>query len=110
LLLSKFLATMVLTLSFITLSGLAAITTQLIRRHPIEIQPYLLTCSIILIPGVVFLAAVSVMLNVLLRSKYVVYAASIGIGGALFYLYSIGFNHWSYNPVLYHLWNYADLV
>jgi hypothetical protein len=56
LLLSKFLATLVLTLSFITLTGVVAITTQLIRRHPIEIQPYLFTYSIILIPGVVFLA------------------------------------------------------
>jgi ABC-2 type transport system permease protein len=107
---SKFLATLVLTLSFITLTGVVSITTQLIRRHPIEIQPYLFTYSIILIPGVVFLAAFSVMLNVLLRNKYLAYATSIGIGGALFYLYSAGSNHWSYNPVFYHLWNYADLT
>ncbi len=110
LLLSKFLATLGLTLSFITLTGTAAITTQLIRGHPIEIQPYLLTYSIILIPGVFFLAAFSVMSNVLLRNKYLAYAVSIGIGGALFYLYSIGSNHWSYNPLLYHLWAYADLT
>src|SRR6185369_8532353 len=110
LLLSKFLATLVLTLSFITLTGVVAIVTQLIRRHPIEIQPYLLTYSIILIPGAVFLAAFSVMLNVLLRNKYLVYAMSTGIGGALFYLYSVGSNHWSYNPLFYHLWNYADLI
>jgi len=110
LLLSKFLATLVLTFSFTTLTGFAAITTQLVRRHPIEIQPYLLTYLIILIPGVVFLAAFSVMSNVLLRNKYLVYATSIGIGGALFYLYSIGSNHWSYNPVLYQLWSYADLT
>jgi len=110
LLLSKFMATLVLTLSFITLTGGVAITTQLIRRHPIEIQPYLLTYSIILIPGVVFLAAFSVMLNLLLRNKYLVYATTTGIGGALFYLYGVGSNHWSYNPLLYHLWNYADLT
>jgi len=110
LLLSKFLATLALTLSFIMLTGVAAIATQLIRRHPIEIQPYLLTYSIILVPGVVFLAAFSVMLNVLLRNKYFAYAMSIGMGGALFYLYSIGSNHWSFNPLLYHLWNYADLT
>jgi ABC-type transport system involved in multi-copper enzyme maturation permease subunit len=110
LLLSKFLATLGLTFSFITLSGLAAITAQLIRRHPIEIQPYLLTYSIVLIPAVVFMAAFSVMLNVLLRNKYLVYAVSIGIGSALFYLYGIGYNRWPYNPVLYHLWNYADLA
>jgi ABC-type transport system involved in multi-copper enzyme maturation permease subunit len=110
LLLSKFLATLVLTLSFITLSGLAAIITQLIRRHPIEIQPYLLTYSIILIPGVVFLAAVSVMLNVVLRNKYLVYATSIALASALFYLYGVGHNHWLYNPLAYRLWSYADLT
>jgi ABC-2 type transport system permease protein len=107
---SKFLATLVLMVSFITLTGVVAITTQLIRRHPIEIQPYLFTYSIILIPGVVFLTALSVMLNVLLRNKYLVYATSIGIGGALFYLYSVGYNHWSYNPLFYHLWSFADLT
>lgn len=110
LLLSKFLATLALTLSFITLTGVVAITTQLIRGHPIEIQPYLVTYSLILIPGVVFLAAFSVMFNVLLRNKYLAYAMSIGISSALFYLYSIGYNHWSYNPLIYHLWNYADLT
>jgi ABC-type transport system involved in multi-copper enzyme maturation permease subunit len=110
LLLSKFLATLVLTLSFITLTGVVAITTQLIRGHPIGIQPYLVTYSLILIPGVVFLAAFAVMFNVLLRNKYLAYAMSIGIGSALFYLYSIGYNHWSYNPLFYHLWNYADLT
>jgi ABC-2 type transport system permease protein len=110
LLLSKFLATLALTLSFITLTGVSAITAQFLRGHPVELKPYLLTYAIILIPSVVFLAAVSVMLNVLLRNKYLAYAMSIGIGGALFYLYSIGHNHWSFNPVLYRLWNYADLA
>ena len=110
LLLSKFLATLALTISFITLTGLAAIVAQLIRRHPIEIQPYLLSYSTILIPGVIFLSAISVMLNVLLRNKYLVYALSIGAGGALFYLYSTGANHWSYNPMLYNLWSYAELT
>ena len=110
LLLSKFLATLGLTLSFITLTGFAAFTTQLIRRHPIEIQTYLLTYSIVLIPGVVFLAAGSVMLNVLLRNKYLVYATSIALGSALFYLYGIGHNHWLYNPLAFRLWTYADLI
>ena len=110
LLLSKFLATLGLTLSFITLTGFAALTTQLIRRHPIEIQTYLLTYSIVLIPGVVFLAAGSVMFNVLLRNKYLVYATSIALGSALFYLYGIGHNHWLYNPLAYRLWTYADLI
>ena len=110
LLLSKFCATLVLTLSLITLVGVAAIATQFLRGHyPIEPQPYLLTYSVILIPGVVFLSAGAVMFNVVLRDKYLAYAVSIGLGGALFYLYSIGYNHWLYNPLLYHLGKYGEL-
>ncbi|PYS70725.1 MAG: hypothetical protein DMF73_12270, partial [Acidobacteria bacterium] len=49
-------------------------------------------------------------LNVVLREKYVTYAVSIGIGAAMFYLYSTGYLHWLYNPLFYHLGKYADLV
>jgi branched-subunit amino acid ABC-type transport system permease component len=28
----------------------------------------------------------------------------------LFYLYSNGYNHWLYNPVLYRLWSYGYLA
>jgi len=31
-------------------------------------------------------------------------------GAGLFYLYGQGYNHWLYNPMLYQLWNYADLT
>jgi len=49
-------------------------------------------------------------LSILLRDKYLAYAVSIGTGAGLFYLYSQGFNHWLYNPVLYQLWSYSDLT
>jgi ABC-type transport system involved in multi-copper enzyme maturation permease subunit len=111
LLLSKFLATLSLTISLMVLVGLTAITIQLIRGHsPIEIQPFLITYSVILLPGIVFLASMSVGLNVLLRNKYLVYMVSIGAGAGLFYLYSTGYNHWLYNPLLYQLWKYVDLT
>jgi ABC-type transport system involved in multi-copper enzyme maturation permease subunit len=111
LLLSKFLATLLLTLSLIVLVGLTAIVIQFLRGHtPVDIQAYLITYSVILLPSVVFLTGVSVALNVLLRDKYLSYAVSIGTGGGLFYLYGVGYNHWLYNPLLYHLWNYDDLT
>jgi ABC-type transport system involved in multi-copper enzyme maturation permease subunit len=111
LLLSKFFATLLLTLSLIAFVGLAAIVIQLLRGHyPVEILPYLITYSVILLPSVIFLAGVSLALNVVLRDKYLAYVVSIGMGGGLFYLYSIGYNHWLYNPLLYHLWKYADLA
>jgi ABC-2 type transport system permease protein len=111
LLLSKFLTTILLTFSLLVLVGLSAIVIQFLRGHtPVEIQTYLITYSVILLPGMFFMTGVSVMLNVLLRDKYLAYAVSIGTGGGLFYLYSQGYNHWLYNPLLYQLWNYSDLT
>jgi len=109
LLLSKFLATLALSVSLMILVGAAAITTQLLRGHPLELRPYLLTYSVILVPAAIFVSALSVMLNVLLRDKYFAYAVSIGTGAALFYLYSTGHNHWLFNPFLHRLWTYAGL-
>ena len=111
LLLSKFLATLSLTLSLTVLVGLTAIVIQFLRGHtPVEIQAYFITYSVILLPGMFFVSGVSVVLNVLLRDKYLAYAVSIGSGAGLFYLYSQGHNHWLYNPLLYQLWKYADLT
>ena len=111
LLLSKFLATVLLALSLLVLVGVTAIVIQIIRGHAaIEIQPFLITYSVILLPSLLFLTALSVALNVVLRNKYLVYMISIGTAAGLFYLYSIGYNHWLYNPLLYQLWNYADLT
>jgi ABC-type transport system involved in multi-copper enzyme maturation permease subunit len=111
LLLSKFLATLSLTLSLMVLVGLAAISTQLLRGHtPVEISAYLITYSVVLLPTIVFMTAASIGLSVLLRDRYLAYALSIGIGVGLVYLYSQGYNHWLYNPVLYNLWTYSDLT
>ncbi|MBA2526188.1 MAG: hypothetical protein H0V18_10475 [Pyrinomonadaceae bacterium] len=110
-LLSKFLSTVSLTLSLMVLVGLTAILIQFLRGHtPVEFAAYLITYSVILLPGIVFITGASIALNVLLRDKYLTYAVSIGTGAGLFYLYSIGYNHWLYNPLLYHLWKYADLT
>jgi len=111
LLLSKFLATFLLILSVIAIAGLTAIAIQLLRGHsPVELYPYLVIYSVIVIPSIVFMAGVSILLNVVLREKYLVYVVIVGVGAAVFYLYSQGYNHWLYNPMLYQLWNYPDLT
>jgi hypothetical protein len=61
-------------------------------------------------PGVGFMIGASIALNVFLRDKYLTYAVSLGLGGGLFYLFNQGHHHWLYNPVLYNLWSYADLI
>lgn len=111
LLLSKFLAPVLLSLFLIALVGLVAAALQFYQGHtPVEIAAYLRVDALILLPSVLFIAGASVLLNVLLRDKYLVYAVSIATGGGLFYLYSQGYNHWLYNPALYQLWTYADLT
>jgi ABC-2 type transport system permease protein len=111
LLLSKFLATFLLMLSVITIAALTAIAIQLLRGHaPVELYPYLVTYSVIVIPSIVFMAGVSILLTVVLSEKYLAYVVIVGVGAGLFYLYSQGHNHWLYNPVLYQLWTYPDLA
>lgn len=111
LLLSKFTATLLLSISLSITVGLTAIALQIYKGHtPIEITPYITTYSVILIPSIIFLIAAAIWLNVLLRDKYLAYVVSFAIGGGLLYLFNLGYNHWLYNPVLYGLWTPSDLT
>jgi ABC-2 type transport system permease protein len=111
LLLSKFLSTFLLALFLITLVGVTAIVIQLTRGHgPIEVSVYVAIYSVILIPSVAVMTGLSMALSILVRDKYVAYVLGIATGASLFYIYSLGYNHWLYNPVLYQLWTYADLA
>jgi ABC-type transport system involved in multi-copper enzyme maturation permease subunit len=111
LLLSKWLGTVLLTLSLILLFALTAIVVQLVRGHtPVAVPAYLLTYGVIVLPNIVFVTALVVALNIVLRHKYLAYVVEIGTVATLFYLYTHGHNHWLYNPLLYRLWRYSDLT
>jgi ABC-type transport system involved in multi-copper enzyme maturation permease subunit len=111
LLLSKYFSTLLLTLSLVVLVGLTSIVIQFLRGHtPVEVSSYLTVFTVILFPSAAFMTAASIALNVVVRDKYLAYAVSIATGVGLFYLYSQGHNHWLHNPLLYQLWNYADLT
>ena len=111
LILSKFLSTLLLLFLLIASVGVAAVAIQLIRHHtPIDLVAYLKIYGLILLPSAFILTAISVLGNVLLRNKYAFYVVSVGTATGLFYLYSNGYNHWLYNPILYRLWSYADLT
>src|SRR6185503_604682 len=111
LLLSKFLATIVLTVSLVIVVGLLAIVIQFVRGHtPIDFSAYLMVYGVVLVPGIIFVTAFVVVLNASLRNKYLAYVVVVGTGAGLFYLYSVGYNHWLYNPLLYQLWQYQDLA
>jgi hypothetical protein len=111
LLLSKFLVTIVLTVSLMIVVGLIAILVQLVRGHtPVNFSAYLMVYGVVLVPGIIFVTAFVMGLNTLLRNKYLVYVVAVGTSAGLFYLYSAGYNHWLYNPMLYQLWKYPDLT
>lgn len=111
LLVSKFAATLLLSLSLVALVGVTAAAIQIYKGHaPFEPQKYLATYALILVPSVIFMTAASVALNVLLRDKYLTYAVSLALAGALYYLTGQGYDNPLYNPVLYQLWSPADLA
>ena len=111
LLLSKYLATVVLTVSLMIVVGVIASVIQLARGHtPVDFSAYLSVYGVVLVPGLIFVTGLVVALNALLRNKYLVYVVAVGAGAALFYLYNVGHNHWLYNPLLYQLWKYQDLT
>lgn len=111
LLLSKFLATLSLTCGLIVAVGLAAVAIQFLRSHtPVELFAYFRVYGLVLLPGTIFVTAFCVLANIVLRNKYVAYVFSIGTAVGLFYSYSSGNNHWLYNPLLYGVWSYADLI
>lgn len=111
LLLSKFLATLLLMCGLIFAVGIAALAIQVLRNHtPIELLAYVRVYGLILLPSTIFVTGVTVLANIALRNKHVAYVFSIGTAAGLFYLYSNGYNQWLYNPVLYQLWTYTDLA
>ncbi len=111
LLLSKWLVMTLLSLALVLAGGLTTIVTQVIRGYtPVDVSAYLIINGIVVMPGVVFLTSFVVLLNIVLRSKYLVYVVAVGAGAGLVYLYNIGYKHWSYNPLLYQLWKYHDLT
>ena len=108
---SKLTAVLLLELGLVTVVVTIAFIAQIWRRHlPLEISTYFLIYALVLLPSLFFMASASVFLNHFLREKYLAYIVSLAIGGTLFYFYSQGNNHWFYNPLLYNLWSYADLI
>lgn len=111
LLLSKFSAVFLLSLSLTVLVAITAIFLQIYKGHtPIEIQTHFAIFSLIEIPNIAFMVSAAMALNVILRDKYLSYIVCLALGGGLFYLVSQGYNHWLYNPVLFQLWSYSDFT
>lgn len=110
LLLSKHFAMTLLALGLLAAVGLIAIVTQLLRGHALDLSAYVTIFGVVAVPGIIFVTAIVIALNVVLRNKYLTYVFAIGTGASLSYLYNLGYNHWLYNPLLYQLWKYADLT
>ena len=110
LLLSKYSAMVSLTLALIVVVSLISIVAQLLRGHALDIRAYVMVHGMVLVPGILFITALVVALNVVLRNKYVAYVVAVGAGAGLVYFYNLGYTHWLYNPLLYRIWTYPDLT
>jgi ABC-type transport system involved in multi-copper enzyme maturation permease subunit len=110
LLLSKFLAMASFAFLFLMAVGVMGIVMQVLKGLPLDLTAYFLVYSVVAMPGIIFMIALVVALNVLLRNKYLAYIFATGLGAGLIYLYNLGYNHWLYNPLLYRLWKYSDLT
>jgi ABC-2 type transport system permease protein len=111
LLFAKFLSTLLLMLGFIFSVGLLSIVLQMVKGNgPLELTAYLSVYFLILIPNAIFLAAAFLFLHVLMRNRYLGYAVAIAACVGLFYLYTQGYLHPAYNPLLYKLWSYNELI
>ena len=111
LIMSKFLSTLLLLFALILSVGVAAVAIQLIKHHtPIDLVAYFKIYGLVLLPSGFIVTSLSTLGSVVLRNKYAFYVVSVGTATGLFYLYNNGYNHWLYNPTLYRLWSYSDLV
>lgn len=109
LLLPKLTAVLLMLLSLAALGTITSLMMQIYNGSSVGLLTYLKIWLLLVVPGLVFIASLSLSLNILLREKYVVYACSLSLGCGLFYLYSQGNLHWSYNPLLYRLWNNSQI-
>ena len=110
LLLSKCFAAALLAFALLAVVGLVAIVIQVFRGHtPVDFTAYVAVYGVVVVPSIVFITSMVVALNALLRNKYATYVVAVATSAVLLYLYNIGYNHWTYNPLLYRLWTYRDL-
>lgn len=110
LLLAKASGPVLISVLLMILCTLLAVGVQLIDGNlPVEPSTYFIAGFVILLPGLIFMIAASLALNVFLRDRYLVYIASLAMGGALYLVTALGHTHWVYNPVLLRYWNAGDL-
>ena len=110
-LLSKFLVMTLVCLALVAVVSVLGFVTQVYRdQTPFDLRPYFFIYVIVVVPSIAFVSAMVILLNVLLRNKYLVYVVATGMGAGLIYFYNNSHDHWLYNPLLYGLWKYPTLT
>jgi len=110
-LLPKFLVMTLVCLALVAVVSVLGFVTQVYRdQTPFDLRPYFFIYVIVVVPSIAFVSAMVILLNVLLRNKYLVYVVATGMGAGLIYFYNNSHDHWLYNPLLYGLWKYPTLT
>lgn len=111
LLLAKFVALLGLALGLILLVLIAALFLQTYRGlRPLSLLPYVVVYGLVLLPSLLFIIGATMSLHVWLRNKYLAYIVGLGVGGASVWFWLQGYVNGLYNPVLYQLWTYYELL
>jgi len=98
-------------LALVAVVSVLGFVTQVYRdQTPFDLRPYFFIYVIVVVPSIAFVSAMVILLNVLLRNKYLVYVVATGMGAGLIYFYNNSHDHWLYNPLLYGLWKYPTLT
>jgi hypothetical protein len=111
LLLSKGAALLGLALLLILFVLVTSLGFQWLRGlRPLSLTPYLVVYAVILLPSLLFVIGATMTLHVLLRNKYLAHIVGLGLGSGFVWLLLHGYVNGFYNPVLYGLWTYEELV
>lgn len=116
-LLAKFAAMVVLGLSMALLAALTAMANQAVRWWSagedarVALPPYLELGLHVVLPAVVTMCALALVVNVLVRSRYLAYFALLAAGGAYVWWVLIqGHRSLLWNPLAAGHWRYSDLT
>ncbi|MCE9595127.1 MAG: hypothetical protein K8S98_13155 [Planctomycetes bacterium] len=116
-LLSKYAAMVAVALAMSGLAAATAMMNQAVRwwmsgaSARVELRPYLEIGAHVLLPSILVMCALALVVNVLVRSRYLAYFALLAIGGAYVWWVVIrGERSLLWNPLLVGHWRYSDLT
>lgn len=116
LLLGKLGAMLILSIGMVLCTYLTGVVSQAIRwlaidgRLYLDLVPYREVGLRVVLPSVAILCALALVVNVLVRGRYLAYFSLIGLGALYVWLLTQGRRDLVHNPLLVGHWSYSDMT